>query len=681
MKHPALPWLAAALAYVVGACVFAWPLPAHLGDAVWGDRFDAWTTLWLMDHLGAGGGMDTTTEILFPIGYPLWSFGHVAVQMLGLPLMWAGVSTVATYNLLLITSLAGTGLAGHALGRHLGGGHATGAVVGSLFAFSPMLYGEMGAGCLELVAAFPIPLVALAGLRLLEAPGWRRALALTGALVLCGPMNWYYLAFSALMLLGIWGWRATQGGRRMLPGLGWSVGAASLAVALLLPMIHTARQETPTRVALTQADLSAEAADLAQGVVDGTLPLAELTEADLVQADSFQVLVNATTLRGHVEMGFPANPLQSTPGRLAWLVGALSLALAGRRGRPWALLALAFTVLTLGPYPRWDATLPLPAWSQSWPLPYLGLYNHLPFFSKVYRPYRLGIIVVLALGCLGAVAVGRRPKLAWGVPALFLAAITQPHWSGASARPLADTAVSPAYAELAGLPAAGVIELPLHHQPLSRATARQQWAQRTHGMPLLNCNQLIRRDDLWRFRDYVLARPFLEQMLNRPRRDDTLKLDPQDIDALRDEGFGYVVAHRGVPVDPAHLGQHDRQRADRLSEPTWTALERLLGAPVIEAPDGTVVWEIPEKAGEVGILPSWDPVSTPDSVVLSSGQQHVLAGEVISLWIHAADAPVQVVGGPRIEADGTWRFLSLPGPVHLEGSGVVELADVRVRGE
>ena len=80
MKHRALPWLLAAAAYLLMAGVFAWPLPAHLSDAVWGDRFDAWTTLWLMGHLGQGGGMGQSTEILFPIGYEMWSFGHVGVQ-------------------------------------------------------------------------------------------------------------------------------------------------------------------------------------------------------------------------------------------------------------------------------------------------------------------------------------------------------------------------------------------------------------------------------------------------------------------------------------------------------------------------------------------------------------------------------------------------------------------------
>ena len=50
-QPPWLPWLLAAGVYLLGAVVFTWPLVASMSDAVWGDRFDAWTTMWLIWHL------------------------------------------------------------------------------------------------------------------------------------------------------------------------------------------------------------------------------------------------------------------------------------------------------------------------------------------------------------------------------------------------------------------------------------------------------------------------------------------------------------------------------------------------------------------------------------------------------------------------------------------------------
>ena len=362
------PWLLAAAAYLFMAAVFAWPLPAHLTQAVWGDRFDAWTTLWLMGHLGQGSGMGQTTEILFPIGYEMWSFGHVGVQFLGLPLLAMGVSLTTTYNLLMLASLAGSGLAGHAVGRHLSGSHWGGLAAGSLFAFCPMIYGEMGAGCLELVAAFTLPLVLLAALRLLDKPTWQRAAWLCGSLLLAGPLNWYYLAFSALLLVGLGSWRATQGGQTRWPGLAWMAAACALAMALLSPLVLQARQETPSRPPLDAQVLTEQAALDAQAVSDGTRPLMTLDEQTLLLADSMQVLVNSTTLKSWSELRFPSNPLESTPGLLAVAMGIWGIWAAGRPGRPWTILALAFCVLTLGPYPRWNADLPMAQWSQTWPL-------------------------------------------------------------------------------------------------------------------------------------------------------------------------------------------------------------------------------------------------------------------------------------------------------------------------
>ena len=135
------PWLLASFAYAVGATLFMWPMPAHLNSAIWGDRFDAWTTLWLIDHLGErlatlNFGAETT-EILCPIGYNLWSFGHMALQSIGGALVALGVPLVASYNLLLLLGIWTSALAAHALGKTLTGSHRAGGLAGVVFASTP----------------------------------------------------------------------------------------------------------------------------------------------------------------------------------------------------------------------------------------------------------------------------------------------------------------------------------------------------------------------------------------------------------------------------------------------------------------------------------------------------------------------------------------------------------------
>lgn len=175
-----LSWLGVCLGYLLCASAFLWPLPAQFTTHIWGDRFDAWTTLWLMDHLHAhlmAGTLSATTDsILFPVGYNLWSFGHAALQALGVGLMLLGVPLVTAYNTLLVVGLAGSGLGAHVLGRTLHGSHRGGWLAGVVFMTSPYLYGEGAAGCIELVAAGMIPWFAATAVWLVRSPGWRSAL-------------------------------------------------------------------------------------------------------------------------------------------------------------------------------------------------------------------------------------------------------------------------------------------------------------------------------------------------------------------------------------------------------------------------------------------------------------------------------------------------------------------------
>jgi hypothetical protein len=600
LRHPASPWLLALLTYTLGSLLFTLPMPLQINSAIWGDRFDAWTTMWLIWHLHdavSTGTLEAVTDrIFYPQGYNLWSFGHMAIQAVGVPLMALGFSLTATYNLLLLGAFTATGMTAHALGHRLSGNHWGGLLAGSIFAFNPYTYGEMSAGCVELVAAWFIPAYALALVRVADKPTWQRGAVAAAVLACTGPFNWYYTAFLGMFTGAFLLWRLLAGGATRNRTVLVVVLAAMVAGISNVPLIQKARRETPSRSLIEATTFSTENWNFVNEISNGSVPLPELTEAHLELNDAMQVAINSTSLSDLVQADFPPNPLESTPGRLAYALGLFGLILAGRRGRPWALMAAGFTVLTLGPYLQIDSTPPIPDWSLASPLPYKGLYNELPFFSKAYRPYRIGVLVLLCLSALAATGFGRlRHRWAMAVPiGAFLVGISQPHWTGVSDRELGDATIPSVYEDLALLPEGAVIELPLQYQPVTPANARYQYNQVVHRQDLLNCNQLIRRTDLARFQDYVAANTFLQVALDLGRQSPPYRYLGADLQSLHEQGFRYLIAHTSVELDPLHLaGFHGD--SDRLRQPAWDMLSESFGEPVLVGADGTLVYAMPAQ--------------------------------------------------------------------------------------
>jgi hypothetical protein len=461
-------------------------------------------------------------------------------------------------------------------------------------------------------------------------------------------------------------WQALEGRPREA---GLLLVALALAGAADAPLIPLVRRETPERPDLSTAVFTDEATwTRARALADATFPVASLNEAVLEEHDAMQVVQNSTTLRGLLLARFVTNPLDSTPGALAYVVGIAGAVAAGRRGRGWLVIAAGATVLTLGPYLMLDETPPLPQWSADHPLPYAWAYQSLPFFSKAYRPYRIGVIALLALAGAAATGMGRRrasfrdPPVAIGVVALGLVAFSQPLWAGdrPAARPLADATVPPIYTRLRDAGPGAVIELPLQYQPLSIANARFQYDQVVHGHPLLNCNQLIRRTDLLGFRDYVVKNGFLSTLLDIGRRPAPLSWTDADLRAVLADGFRWLVVHRTVEADDVRLAG-DVGAADLVGQPAIGMLREALGAPTL-TDDDTWVFALPATWDDHGRTWTWSGAAVDD---LDTPYDIARFGLPVDL---AADdtLPVADAGGPA-----TLSFWVRP----LSGAGLVVRAD------
>lgn len=704
------------LVYLGGAVAFWWPMPAKLATHVHGDRFDAWTTLWLMwhveDRLDAGALTAVTDRILYPVGYNLWSFGHAALQGIGVLMMWAGLPLIVAYNLLLILATATSGAAAHLLGKELGGTHAAGFAAGVVFATSPYLYGEGAAGCIELVAAGLLPLHVWLLVRLAREPSWRRMMAAAAGLAIIGPFNWYYTLFAGMLGAGFAAWRWLAGERRAAALMLASFALAGLSNAPLIPLV---RRETPTRPPLSASTFEdAGAWERARELADGRVDIDDLTVARAEEADAMQVPQNTTTVRGLLLGRFTLNPLGTTPGALATVVGIAGALLAGKRARGWLVLAAGATLLTLGPFLMVDDTPPLPEWSATIPLPYALAYQWVPFFAKAYRPYRIGVI---ALTCLAAAAASGVPHLRERLRApilglLALLGFTQPFWAGdrPGLRELADARTPPLYDQLRALPDGAVIELPLQYQPLTLANARLQYNQVAHGKPLLNCNQLIRRTELVAFRDYVRGNTLLRTLLDAGRIPLPWRFSDRDVTRLVDDGFRYLVLHRRVDV-AAGLDAAAAGEADRVAQPLPLVLRETFGPPVLE--DAAMqVFAMPGAWRDEGRVHTWDtpaveelalplgldagdlPIRVPDGGTLALGTAQ---GRLFSVWARlprhaegepAAPAPAIRVGEatpvvPDLVADA-WTLVELPmngdAPITIEllGAGEVLLTRLQV---
>lgn len=691
------PWPLATFAYLIGAILFLWPMPASMNVAIWGDRFDAWTTLWLIDHLAerisSGNFSPTTTEILYPLGYNLWSFGHMALQAIGGAMVALGLPLVVTYNLLLIIAIWTSGLAAHALGHGLTGSHRAGAVAGIAFASSPYLYAEGAAGCIELVAAGLLPLHALSLVLLLRQPTWKRFGLATGLLAIIGPFNWYYTLFAGLFAVGFTVWQTLSIGVRKLflpsrsihrRGLMMLAGSLALAALIDLPLIAEAKRETPTRPEISQemfqSNVSFKESRL---VTNGSMSIAELNEDMLQRVDALQVHFNSTSVFSLLHPKFDVNPLGITPGGLAYIIGLFGLFVGGRRTWGWVGLAGGATVLSLGPYLNLSGHLMLSDESLRWPLPYFYAYEHVPFFSKAYRPYRIGVIALQCLAAAGAIGAAvwirtyRSNINTVAIVALGVIGFSQPHWAGdkPGQRPLADARIPAAYTALADLEPGAVIEVPIHYQPVTSAHARGQYYQTAHEHPMLNTNQLIRRPDLLRFQKLVVGNSFLHNLANISRTTPPYTVDINDIQTLTDQGFRWLVAHTQIPADEVALAGSSAP-ADFLTTPAWTMLHTLTGEPIIDTGQ-TVVFDLQQAivrfggvssitiqdANTISLTPPYDHQVADLSLVLHPAQSTQLyTGSVDQLmaWVRpigdTASGDIKI----RVEGEGIVREIDLP---------------------
>lgn len=214
--------------YVCVALVFAWPLPAHLGDSlpgpIGGDTGVYVWNLWVFRHeIVANGRFPFSTFEILALnpGVPLTLHNYTSLaNLIAFPLLPL-IGTVATFNILLIASGAISAFATFVFLRRLSSDAAAAWIGGLLFGFSPFMTARSMAH-FSLVQSAALPAFALALDRVRERPTTGRAAA-AGAVValafLCDP---YYAVYCLLMAASAAVWVAVtieRGAARRAPAM------------------------------------------------------------------------------------------------------------------------------------------------------------------------------------------------------------------------------------------------------------------------------------------------------------------------------------------------------------------------------------------------------------------------------------------------------------------------------
>ena len=243
--------LLAGATIVVLTLFVTWPQCLYLGTrvAVHDDSyFSMWRLAWIAHALASEPRHLFDANIFHPArGALAFSDATLLQGLLGAPFLWANISPIVVYNLLLLGGIAASGLAMFVLARHLTGATAPALVAAAIFTVAP--YRIEHFMHLELQWTMWMPLTFWAFHRAIDEEAWRFG-------VLGGIFLWlqvlssvYYGVFlamtTAVFVVSLLA-SAPRRARAALPGVvGGALVAAVLTLPYALPYLSNARTLGP----------------------------------------------------------------------------------------------------------------------------------------------------------------------------------------------------------------------------------------------------------------------------------------------------------------------------------------------------------------------------------------------------------------------------------------------------
>jgi hypothetical protein len=467
------------------AIAFSWPLPANLSSTLPGHPGSdtgvyVWN-LWAFRHELLQGYFPFVTHDILSLNGPapltLHNYTSFA-NLLAFPLLPL-IGTVATYNVLLMASLAATAFAMFLFCRRVVPDDGAAWVAGLLFGFSPFMSAR-ATEHFSLVQAAPLPVFALLLARLYAVPSTRTAAAM-GAVVAWAFLSDPYYAVYCLLLAAFaagysvvsikpaaWpqvgvGWRALLdvalvclvgliigivirgGGRLDVYGIRISLTRlyTPVLVFTVLALIR-AWMEIRPRISLTLPSAGLPLRVIAVAVLACVAVLSPVLSAMAPHISerhwiSPKIFWRSSAAGADALAFFVPNPthrlwgelfqrgLERMPGgfvenvaSIPWVaIGVLVLALGlarTRLPRYWVVLTGFFALLTLGPFIEVGGV-------QTYvPTPW-ALLRYVPVLGAARMPTRFAVVVVFGVAVLLAFAL-RDLRLTWKHPGLVTGLVT-----------------------------------------------------------------------------------------------------------------------------------------------------------------------------------------------------------------------------------------------------------------
>ncbi len=394
--------VATALAYLVGALVFTWPLARHFTTHLAGAQSDPyqqlWGFWWFRRALLEGRNPWFTPLLHHPFGIDLvYQPFHGPGGLLALPL-FALVPEVAVYNTVLVFSFVASGLFASWLARELGCGRLAAFLGGCLYTFGPYHVGHAAAH-LHVTLMEWNALYALFLVRTFRRASLGSGLAAGLALAAAATASWYHFLYCGCLTVFLLGWMLVDPAERghLRAPRAWA-GAALLvgvAMAILGPLLYG-----------MHAAAAREEWAGAHAAVVFSADLQQLLLPNDVQALSRLVPHARWTGNAFENVDY-----------VGWTALALAVLGAARRRPARGLLLLAGfgAVMALGPRLRWGGRV---VWDGD--LPYAALLRLLPALEFSGVPVRFAYLTVLGvsmaaacgLDVLAAGAARRGPRAA-----------------------------------------------------------------------------------------------------------------------------------------------------------------------------------------------------------------------------------------------------------------------------
>src|SRR5215472_13051930 len=228
----------ATLFFLAATILFTWPIAPHLHDGladIWDSKLDAWILHWDYHQIFRNPLHLFDANIFYPSRYALaFSENLLGAAIFGFPLYAAGISTLTAYNVLFLLGMLLSAVGAWALARYVTHDAVASCVAGLVYAFVPWRLSQVAHFQFQWGGFLPLSLLFL--LKYWD-QGRRRDQALF-ALFLAwnAATNVHYAIFSALLFALVLCYEALSHGRKRIGRLWGSLGAAALAVLLVIPL-------------------------------------------------------------------------------------------------------------------------------------------------------------------------------------------------------------------------------------------------------------------------------------------------------------------------------------------------------------------------------------------------------------------------------------------------------------